>query len=88
LWTCIPDPDKPQPIRHLSRRDAEFAEKSKKEIWVKAKIDDLVKSPVSHEVTEITKRILNIFNVPFFVALWLREKILVLTTESRLKILI
>jgi hypothetical protein len=44
--------------------------------------DDLVKSPVSHEVTEITKRILNIFNVPFFVALWLREKILVLTTES------
>jgi hypothetical protein len=44
--------------------------------------DDLVKSPVSHEATEITKRILNIFNVSFFVALWLRVKMLVLTTAS------
>jgi len=47
--------------------------------------DDLVISPVSHEATEITKRILNIFNVPFFVPLWLRVKILVLTTASNIE---
>jgi len=44
--------------------------------------DDLVKSPVSQVATEITKRILNIFNVPFFVPLWLCVKIIVLTTAS------
>ena len=44
--------------------------------------DDLVESPVSHEATEITKRILNIFNELFFVPLWLRVKPLVLTTAS------
>jgi hypothetical protein len=44
--------------------------------------DDLVKSPVSHEATEITKRILNIFNKLFFVPLWRPVKLLVLTTAS------
>jgi len=44
--------------------------------------DDLVKSPVSHEATESTKRILNIFNVSFFVPLWRPVKMLVLTTAS------
>jgi hypothetical protein len=38
-------------------------------------LDDLANGPVSHEAMEITKRFLNIFNVPFFVPLWLRVKI-------------
>jgi len=47
-------------------------------------IDDLVKSPFSQVATEITKRILNVFNMPFFVPLWLCVKMSVLTTASLL----
>ena len=39
-------------------------------------IDDaFVKSRSHTKITEITKKNLNNFNVPFFVALWLRVKI-------------
>jgi len=48
-------------------------------------LDDLVKSPVSHEATEITKIILNILNAPFFVPLWLRVKIRLFAGPSTLE---
>jgi len=37
--------------------------------------DAFVKSRSHTKITEITKKNLNNFNVPFFVALWLRVKI-------------